>query len=95
VARRGLDSELRFYADWYVVAGVLLLRGVHRVETEKLVVRAVGGAFFLAGCARLLAIVTVGTPHGFAVFLMIVELIIPAMIVPWQAAVARTTREHR
>jgi hypothetical protein len=29
------------------------------------------------------------------VFLMIVELIIPAMIVLWQAAVARTTREHR
>jgi len=29
----GVDSELRFYAAWYVVAGALLLRAVRRIES--------------------------------------------------------------
>jgi len=93
----GVDSELRFYAAWYVVAGALLLRAVHRIESEALVVRAVGAAFFLAGSGRLLSLVTVGRPHAFALVLMIIEFVIPVGIVPWQAAVARSagTREPR
>jgi hypothetical protein len=93
----GVDSELRFYAAWYVVAGALLLRSVPRVETEALIVRAFGAAFFLAGSARLLSLVTVGRPHAFALVLMVLEFVIPVVIVPWQAAVARssTVREHR
>jgi hypothetical protein len=86
----GVDSELRFYAAWYVVAGVLVLRAVRRVESEALVVRAVGAAFFLAGSARLLSLVTVGRPHPFALALMVLEFVIPVVIVPWQAAVARS-----
>ncbi|MGQ0802385.1 MAG: DUF4345 domain-containing protein [Actinomycetota bacterium] len=93
----GIDSELRFYAAWYVVAGVLLLRAVHRVEAETVIVRAVGAAFLLAGSARLLSLVTVGRPHAFALVLMVMEFVIPVVIVPWQAAVARSSaaREHR
>lgn len=91
----GVDSELRFYAAWYVVAGALLLRAVGRVESDGLVVRAVGAAFFLAGSARLLSLATVGRPHAFALVLMVIEFVIPVVIVPWQAAVARSTREHR
>jgi hypothetical protein len=88
----GVDSELRFYAAWYLVAGVLVLRAVRRVEAEALIVRAVGAAFFLAGGARLLSLVTVGRPHAFALVLMVLEFIIPVVIVPWQAVVARNTR---
>lgn len=56
------------------------------------IVRAVGAAFFLAGSARLLSLVTVGSPHAFALVLMVVEFVIPVVIVPWQAAVARRAR---
>jgi Domain of unknown function (DUF4345) len=92
-----VDSELRFYAAWYVAAGVLMLKAVGRVESEALIVRAVGAAFFLAGSARLLSLVTVGRPHAFALVLMVLEFVIPVVTVPWQAAVARSSavREHR
>ncbi len=90
----GVDSELRFYAAWYVVAGALLLRAVRRIESEALIVRAVGAAFFIAGSARLLSLVTVGTPHAFALVLMVLEFVIPVVIVPWQAAVARSASAH-
>jgi len=89
-----VDSELRFYAAWYVVAGALLLRAVRRIESEALIVRAVGAAFFIAGSARLLSLVTVGTPHAFALVLMVLEFVIPVVIVPWQAAVARPASAH-
>jgi len=35
----------------------------------------------------------VGKPHLLFVFLMVAELLIPALIVPWQASVVR--RGHR
>ena len=46
-----VDSEMRFFAIWYVAAGGVVLRAVHRVELEAPTVRAVAGLFFLAGCS--------------------------------------------
>jgi hypothetical protein len=84
-----VDSEMRFYAVWYVAAGALLLRAVARVESETWVIRLVAAAFFAAGCARLLSWIVVGKPHVAALVLMGLELLLPLVIVPWQAAVAR------
>lgn len=82
-----VDSEMRFYAVWYVVAGVGLLRAVARVESAAPTVRMVGAAFFIAGCARALSWLTVGRPHSFTVVLMVIELVLPAVVIPWQASV--------
>jgi Domain of unknown function (DUF4345) len=84
-----VDSELRFYAVWYVFAGAALLRAVPEVEDAKITVRAVGVAFFAAGCGRLVSLVVVGRPHLSQLVLMVIELILPFVIIPWQASVAR------
>lgn len=86
-----VDSEMRFYAVWYVVAGAALLRAVPRIGSSAATVRVVGAAFFVAGCARALSWAAVGRPHEVALVLMAIELALPFVIVPWQAAVARRT----
>lgn len=87
-----VDSELRFYAAWYTAAGVLLLRAVRRVESEGTTIRTICAVFFIAGCARILSIIMAGVPHPVFLALMVAELVIPALVVPWQAAVARETK---
>lgn len=88
-----LDNELRFYAAWYVGAGVLLLRAVRRVEKHTATIRGVAAILLLAAFGRVLSMVTVGAPHPGQVALMAAEFTIPVVVVPWQAAVAR--RLHR
>jgi hypothetical protein len=87
-----IDSELRFYAAWYAAAGVVLLRTAPRVESAGPTIRFFCVVLFICGIARLLSLITVGTPHPIALVLMILEFVIPALIIPWQAAVARRTR---
>ena len=84
-----VDSELRFYAAWYAGAGALLLWTVPRIESAGIVIRAVCTVVFIAGAARLLSLVTVGKPHALYLVLMGIELAIPIVLIPWQAAVAR------
>ena len=87
-----VDSEMRFYAVWYVAMGVVLLRSAPRVETESVVIRLAGGGFFVAGCARILSWIAVGRPHASQVALLVIELMLPLVIIPWQASVARRWR---
>lgn len=90
-----LDSEMRFFAAWYAAAGVVVLWSVPRVEEAKVVVRVVSAAVFVAGCGRLLSWATVGKPHGFLVVLMVIELALPFVLIPWQASVARAAERNR
>ncbi len=84
-----VDSEMRFYAVWYVVAGVFLLRATRRIESEAWTIRLVAAAFFVAGCSRILSWVAVGRPHLSQLILMVIELTLPLVVIPWQASVAR------
>jgi hypothetical protein len=85
-----VDSEFRFYATWYAVLGVLVLRAARHPESEATVVRACGAGFFLAGCSRILSATSVGEPHKFFKVLTGIELAIPALIIPWQNRAARS-----
>lgn len=85
-----VDSEMRFYAVWYAAAGGVLLRSAVRVEAEGRTIRATALLFFVAGCSRALSWWTVGEPDTAAQVLMVIELILPLIIIPWQAAVARS-----
>jgi len=87
-APASLDSELRYYAVWYVMAGVLVLRAVRRIEAETTLIRIVGAALFAGGCVRLLSILSAGAPHAVYLWLMGGELVLPLVMVPWQAAVS-------
>ena len=86
-----LDSELRFYSVWYALTGAALLRASRRLTSEATTIRAVSVALFLAGCTRVLSLITVGRPHDFTLVLLALELVIPLVLVPWQAAVSRAS----
>jgi hypothetical protein len=90
-AEPSLDSELRFYAAWYAVAGGAVLLRLPRIETATTLVRLVACAFFVGGCARVISLFVVGRPHPFFVALMIIELVLPVVLIPWQLAITRTT----
>ncbi|MGH8982743.1 MAG: DUF4345 domain-containing protein [Acidimicrobiia bacterium] len=90
-----VDSEFRFYAAWYVGAGVVALRAARRVESEGRTIRALCAFLFLAACARALSIIVVGAPQAWFLVLMGIEFVIPAVIVPWQAAVAEAGDRNR
>jgi Domain of unknown function (DUF4345) len=84
-----VDSELRFYGAWYVGAGVVVLRSVRRIESEGRVVRAVCAILLLAALGRALSMIFVGRPHALYVVLLIIEVAIPVVVLPWQAVAAR------
>jgi hypothetical protein len=66
------------------------------VETQGTLIRAVALVFFIAGCGRGLSWVVVGEPPGVAKLLMVIELALPFVIIPWQASVERAaTRSGR
>ena len=84
-----VDNELRFFAAWYATAGVLVLRTVPRIEAHRDTLRVVCIAVFVAACGRVVSLVTVGVPDTLYVVLMVVEFALPAVLLPWHAAVLR------
>jgi hypothetical protein len=83
-----VDSEYRFYSAWYAVLGVLLLGAARRPEQEARLIRAGAGGFLTAAAGRLLSIRTAGAPHPLQRVLLAVELVLPPVLVGWQARVA-------
>src|SRR5256885_16052843 len=84
-----VDSEMRFFASWYAVLGVLVLRAARRPESEATIVRACAAGFLLAACGRVLSTRALGPPSPVFKVLMGLEFAVPAVIVPWQVAISR------
>lgn len=77
-----VDSEMRFYAAWYVALGFLLVRAAWRHEIGGSIAKIVAATFFIAGCSRALSWAVIGKPPTIAVALMFVELLLPLLILP-------------
>ena len=92
-AAPSVDSELRFFAAWYVAAAVAIFRAARNPEESRDAIRLVGAAFFLAASGRLISLVVVGRPHVQFIILMVIEFLLPIVLIPWQAAVARGQTE--
>jgi thiol:disulfide interchange protein len=90
-----VDSELRFYATFWVVLGGVALWLVPRVGSETTIVRIVGGAVFAAGIARVISLVSVGAPHWSQVVLMAIELLLGPILVGLQARIASSEASDR
>jgi uncharacterized protein DUF4345 len=88
VANPSVESELRFYAAFYVAYGVLALRVAPRADRDTPAVRALTGALFLAGLARAAGWLAVGRPHRLQRGLLVIELAAPPLITAWQARLA-------
>jgi hypothetical protein len=83
-----VESELRFYAAYYVAYGLAALRIAHRADRDAAAVRALAGALFLAGLARAGGWKQAGRPHPAQLVLLAIELAAPPAIVVWQARIA-------
>jgi hypothetical protein len=86
------ESELRFYAVWWLGAGLFLASLAPRVEQRGRELRAVCALLVLGACGRALAIADAGRPQPIFVVLMALEFLIPPVLVLWQARVARASR---
>jgi hypothetical protein len=80
-----VDSEYRFYAAWYPIVGLTLLRAARQPEVDPHVVRGLAGGMGLAATGRLLSIRVHGRPHRSQAVLLVVEALIACGVVPWHA----------
>jgi hypothetical protein len=83
------ESELRFYAVWWLGAGLFLASLAPRIEERGRELRAVCALLVLGAAGRALAIADAGRPQPIFVVLMVLEFLIPPVLVLWQARVAR------
>jgi hypothetical protein len=86
------ESELRFYAVWWLGAGLFLASLAPRIEQRGRELRAVCALLVLGACGRALAIADAGRPQPIFVVLMTLEFLIPPALVLWQARVERASR---
>jgi hypothetical protein len=91
-AENAVDNEARFLAAFWVAFGAVALWLVPRVEREKLALRALGGALFLGGLARVVSVISVGEPDQLQYVLMAIELILGPLLIAWQAMLRRAER---
>ena len=87
-----LESELRFYSVWWIGAGLSLIWLAPRVAERALELRVFSGLLFLAGVSRVLAALDTDWLSTGQLILMGLELVLPVVLVTWQARVARSRR---
>jgi hypothetical protein len=85
-ANASVESELRFYAAFYVAYGLSALRVAR--DPDPAAVRGLAGALFLAGLARAGAWRAVGRPSLGQRMLLAIELAGPPAFAAWQARLA-------
>jgi hypothetical protein len=77
---RNLDSELRFYAAWYAVAGMLMLRESGRRRPDETTVRLLAAGWSAAAAGRVASVSRVGRPDGLFVGLLVAECVVAAVL---------------
>jgi hypothetical protein len=87
LANPSVESELRFYAAFYLAYGIAALRVAPRAERETAAVRALAAALFVAGLARTAGWLAAGNPGRLQRGLLVVELAGPPLVVALQAQV--------
>lgn len=91
-ATASVDSELRFYAAFYVAYGLAVVRTASRADHDGAAVRRLAAALFGAGVARAVAWGRAGAPHRGQRALLAAELVLPPVAVAAQARVDRDRR---
>jgi hypothetical protein len=88
LAKPAVESELRFYAAFYAAYGLVALRVAPRADQDTTAVRALAGALFLAGMARIAGWRAAGSPHPAQLALLTIELTTPPLIIASQRRLA-------
>jgi hypothetical protein len=76
-----VDSELRFYAPFWVLYGAGLVWVARGLAERLRWVPPLAGLFFAGGVGRLISLAAVGPPHPAFTMLMVIELVLPAVFV--------------
>ena len=84
-----VESELRFYATWWIAAGVFLVWLAPRVEAQTRALRVFCALLALAATARVLAVLDTDWPSTGQTILMVVEYTLAALLPAWQARARR------
>ena len=87
-----VDSELRFFAVFYVAFGAVALWMAPRLESQRMLLRAWALTLFAAGLARVIGWLDEGRPDDLFMGLLIAELVIPLVIVVWQSRLRDASR---
>ena len=74
------DSELRFYSVFFVAYGIVLVQTAGNLARHGHRVPILLGLFFAGGIARLLSLLTIGTPHALFLMLLGFELLLPPLL---------------
>lgn len=89
-ASPSVDSELRFFAVFWMAYGVVAIRVAPRAHLQTTAVRGLALALFVAGIARAISWLDVGRPDSLYLVLLALELGLPPLLVAWQARLAAT-----
>jgi hypothetical protein len=73
------DSELRFYAPFWIAYGAILILTARDLRRLRARVPLLSGMFFAGGVGRAIAYWRAGPPHPAFVALMVIELILPLL----------------
>jgi hypothetical protein len=86
-----MDSELRFYAPFWGVYGLALLRVALAPAGRLGWTPWLAALFFAGGVGRAISYAAVGPPHPFFVVLMATELMLPpVLVILWLGARGRS-----
>ena len=83
-----VESELRYYAVFYVGFGLYLWSIAPGVASRGRELRWAAAVLFCGGLARAIGVLVDGWPEADYVMLMAVELVLPAVLVLWQRSIA-------
>lgn len=84
-----VDSEYRFYAAWYLLAGVFLSPLCIDSASVRRKVHFVSAGLWTAAAGRLLSLRQSGRPSASQLLLLGAELALPMVLLPWHARVSR------
>ena len=90
----GVESELRYYAVFYVAFGAFLWSLAPDVARRGRELRWAAAVLFCGGLARVVGVLVDGWPEADYVVLMAVELVLPPVLVAWQRSIAAQEDGH-
>jgi len=86
------DNVYRFLSGLYFTTGVLFVYVVPRLEEHTALIRILAAGVALGAVGRILSMVQVGEPRLLFKIDVGVELIIPLIVVLWQARLVRLAK---
>ncbi len=85
-----LDTNLRFFAGFWLAMGLAMLWAARRIETETALYRAIWAAIFMGGVGRAISMLAVAPPPWPFIAFTGLELIGAPFFMVWQARVAQS-----